>query len=408
MNPAGFFVEHWRYMCFGWLFTALSTLGSGYFIGLFGSSIRGEFGLSHADLGLIFAFTMLVSGPLLVWLGRMIDYVDLRLYCLVLCLGYAAGSLLIAASPVVTVLVIGLLFVRLIGDWLFLHTAVVSLARHFGNRRGEAMGIGGLGYGLGPAVFPLAAVLLMDAFGWRLAWAILAVTFPVAIMPVVVWLLHGKGDRHRQFLKPSAADVAATGKGLPQWSRREVLGDVRFYLVMPVVIALPFVLSGFVFHHVHLVETKGWSLAWFSSGFIIYAIGKVVMALVFGRMVDRHGSLRLLPYYPLPLVAGLLALAMSDHPWVVPVYLGGAGVSTGMWIIAMGALWAEMYGVTHLGGIRAKAQALMLAMSALAVFSVGGLLDWGVSMETIAWISIGYIAFSIALLSRCGRLPSTV
>lgn len=407
MNPVGFFLEHWRYMCFGWLFTALSTLGSGYFIGLFGSGIRNEFGLSHADLGLIFAFTMLVSGPLLMWIGRQIDHVDLRLYCLALCLGYAAGSLLIAASPVVAVLIIGLLFVRLIGDWLFMHTAIVSLARHFGSRRGEAMGIGGLGYGLGPAVFPIAAVLLMDAFGWRLAWVILAVMFPLAIMPVVIWLLHGKGESHRQFIRPSAADVADTRQEFPQWSRREVLGDMQFYLVMPVVLALPFVLAGFVFHHVHLVESKGWSLAWFSSGFIVYAIGKVAMALVFGRMVDRYGSMRLLPYYPLPLVAGLLALALSDHPWVVPVYLGGAGVSTGMWLIAMGALWAEMYGVTHLGGIRSMAQALMLVVSALAAFSVGGLLDWGVSMETIAWIAIGYITFSIALSLRCDRSPST-
>ena len=194
---------------------------------------------------------------------------------------------------------------------------------------------------------------------------------------------------------------------MPQWSRREVLGDIRFYLVMPVVIALPFVLAGFVFHHVHLVETKGWSLAWFSSGFIIYAIGQGGH----GPGLRQNGGPprfhAVAAVLPVALVVGLLALAMSDHPWVVPVYLGGAGVSTGMWMIAMGALWAEMYGVTHLGGIRAMAQALMLAMSALAVFSVGGLLDWGVSMETIAWIAIGYIAFSIALLSRCGRLPST-
>ena len=146
-----------------------------------------------------------------------------------------------------------------------------------------------------------------------------------------------------------------------------------------------------------MVESKGWTLAWLASCFVGFAIGKVVMVLIAGPLIDKFGAIRLLPYYPLPMGLGLLALAVSDHPGVALVYLVGSGVSTGMWLITMGALWAEMYGVAHLGAIRSMAQAIFVLSVALVTVGMGWLLDLGVTFETIALASIGYIAVSMAL-----------
>jgi hypothetical protein len=112
---------------------------------------------------------------------------------------------------------------------------------------------------------------------------------------------------------------------------------------MPVAVGLPLILSGFFFHQVHLADSKGWSLAWLASFFIGFAIGKPATVLIVGPMIDRFGAVRLLPYYPLPMALGLLALAVSEHPYAAFPYLAGSGISTGMWFIT----WRAVGGVVR-------------------------------------------------------------
>lgn len=86
-----------------------------------------------------------------------------------------------------------------------------------------------------------------------------------------------------------------------------------------------------------------------------------------------------------------MALAVSNHPGVALVYLVEVGVSTGMWLISIGTLWAEIYGVAHLGAIRSMAQAIFVLSVALSIVGMGWLLDLGVTFETIALGAIGYL-----------------
>ena len=130
MGASAFPLGNWRYLTFGWLFTALSTFGAGYFLGLFTGDIRAAFGLSHGDMGLVFTVTTIAGGVLLVWSGRKIDEVDLRLYGALVCVCFAAGCFVLATSRSILTLCLGLLLVRMCGDWLMVHTATTSLARH--------------------------------------------------------------------------------------------------------------------------------------------------------------------------------------------------------------------------------------------------------------------------------------
>jgi len=93
----------------------------------------------------------------------------------------------------------------------------------------------------------------------------------------------------------------------------------------------------------------------------------------------------------LPKGFGLLALAVSNHPGVALVYLVEVGVSTGMWLISIGTLWAEIYGVARLGAIRSMAQAIFVLSVALSIVGMGWLLDLGVTFETITLGAIGYL-----------------
>ena len=131
----------------------------------------------------------------------------------------------------------------------------------------------------------------------------------------------------------------------------------------------------------------------------------MISSLLSGQLVDRLGASRLLPFYLLPLALALLALAVSNHPGVALFYMVTAGMTSGASFTVVGAMWAEVYGVAHLGAIRALASALMVFSTALSPAALGWMIDHGVSMEAIAWMFLAYIGGATALAVISG-LPS--
>lgn len=398
MRYLDFAVENRRFLAFGFLLTFFSNTGQTYFIALFNQPIRAEFGLTHGDFGGLYSLATLASAATVVWLGRMIDAVDLRVYASAVAVGLVGACFLLAWAPSVVALTGALYLLRLTAHGLMGHTAQTSMGRYFHRHRGKAMSLSATGHPAGEAVFPLFAVALLAGLGWRGAWTAMGAGLAVVLVPAVLWLLRGHHQRHRDHLEETATD-GGTGSHGRQWSRRDVLGDPRFYLILPAYLAPTFILTGFFFHQVHLAATKGWSLEWLATCFIAFAVMSLVGSLGSGPLVDRLGAVRLLPYYLMPMAAALVALAVSDHPGAALFYLAAAGLTTGAGSTIVGALWAEMYGTRHLGAIRAMASALMVFSTALAPAALGWAIDGGVTMEAIAVVCLVYVGVGAGLVT---------
>jgi MFS family permease len=153
-----------------------------------------------------------------------------------------------------------------------------------------------------------------------------------------------------------------------------------------------YVYTGLFFHQVHLVTVKGWSLAWFASGFLVFSAASVLTALVCGSLIDRFGARRLAAWYMLPMSLSLVLLLAFEHAAVVPFFMITAGITSGAAMTVVGALWAELYGVRNLGAIRSLVWAMMVVASALAPFSLGLMIDAGVGMTAII---AGCLAFTL-------------
>ena len=155
----------------------------------------------------------------------------------------------------------------------------------------------------------------------------------------------------------------------------------------------------------YLVESKGWDLSWWGALFAVYAATALASTLVTGYLVDRYGAVRLLPLFPLPLAAGLLLLALGDAPALAVVFLMLTGATAGWSVTVMGPFWAEMYGVLHLGAIKALGSALMVFGSALSPFFMGWLFDAGLSPDTLALVSALYIAAACGVAALGIKAP---
>ncbi len=386
-----------RFLGFGFLLACFSSVGQTYFVGVFGPSIMAEFGLSHGEWGGLYMAGTLLSAAALPVTGRLIDRMALGRYTLGVVALMIAACLAAALVPAVALLVPTVFLLRQGGQGLASHLSQTAMARYFDRGRGKAIALGGLGFALGEAVFPVAAVAAIAWIGWRSTYLGAAGLCAFVLLPAAMWLLRGHGERHAAW---AAASAAAEGQaGAPRsWSRREVLRDARFWLFLPAVTAPSMIVTALFFHHITLAEAKDWSAAWITGSYGFFAAAGVVAAIVAGPLIDRLGARRLLPALLAPLALGLALLASFHAPLAAWPYLIAIGLTNGLNATLQPALWAELYGTRHLGGIKAMAAAIMVFASALGPPLLGGLFDLGVAGETACWLFAGYCAATTLLL----------
>ncbi len=416
MNYPDFLRREWRFLNFAFALTFFSSLGQTYFISVFGGEIRDTFTITDGDFGLIYMIATLTSAVLLSTLGRAIDVIDLRLWTLLVCSAAIGACFLMSIATGLGLLVLGIFAVRLTGQGLMGHTAFTSMGRYYDAHRGKALSIAALGFAAGSGVFPRFAVWLLEQFTWREAWFALGVGLACFLVPYALWLLRGHTERHRRLQERATADhdlrqARAAGPGddddsPQQWTRAQVLRDARFYLLLPAVLSPTFILTGFIFHQVRLAESKGWSLEMLTAAFVPFAIVQSAASLYLGARVDRLGARKLARLYLIPLALGMAVLALFDAPGAAWVYMVLAGATAGAAAPISGSLWAEMYGVLHLGSIRALSSSLMIVSTALAPFVLGWLMDRGVRLETLAWGSFAYVLLGLILIALALARPT--
>ncbi len=403
-----FLFDNRRWLGAGFLLALSSGFGQTYFIALFSGDLRATFELSHGGFGGLYTLATVGSAGMLVWLGKFADTQPFaRLAALTLtglaltCLGMAA-----VVSPLMLVLV--LFGLRFFGQGMLSHIAFAAMGRWYVAERGRAIAVASMGFPAAEALFPIVAVSLMLAIGWRQTWLVAAGCLFLLALPIAYKLLL----RERTSRTPSLEGGSAATPKARDWTRGEVLRDPLFYVLMPGLLAPPFILTGVFFHQVHLAATKGWSLTLIAASFPIFSLAAVCTSLLLGWAVDRWGAGRLLPGYLLPMAVALLLLSVGTEPWTVPAFMVLAGMTGGSANTLIGSLWAEVYGTRHLGAIRALAVAAMVFATGLAPGIMGVLIDSGVGLPIQIFAAAIYTfaaaGLFLALSFRTDRLARPV
>lgn len=387
---------HPRFLAFGFTLTFSANVGQTVIIGAFGPAVRGEFGLSHTAWSAIYMAGTLASALVMPWTGAQIDRYPLRSFALLVCVGLVVSAVSMALAPAAWFLIVAVFLLRQLGQGLATHTGTTATARHFTADRGKALAVIGLGDAIGKAIIPVIAVFAIAAVGWRATYGVMAAVLAFGALPLVWWLLRPFEDaRHAPRGASGGGDDAAD---TPSWSRREVLRDGRFYMLLPAVLAPAFILTAVFFHHLEIAAVKGWSSAWMTGSYWIFSAGSIGAALAAGPLIDRITAARVLPAYLAPIALGLLLIWAFDNPyWVLP-YLLLIGLTSGISHTAVTALWAEVYGTAHLGGIRALAISLIVFSSAIGPLVMGAMMDWGITVETICALMAVYCVGASALM----------
>ena len=378
---------------FALLAVAASGFGQTFFISVFGSALRAEFSLSHAQYGASYSAATLAAAVALLLCGGLVDRWPLRRASALTTLILAGACLVMACAMHPLALVAGFFLLRFAGQGLMTHLGMTTAGRYFSSNRGRVIALAALGFPLAEALLPASGTWLIQTGGWRSAWLAAAGILALLVLPGLLTLAGNTTPR---------PDTAATAGQADDFTRAQVLRDPGFYLLLPAALMTPFVVTAVLFHQGAIAESRNWSMGLMAGAFGGYALGHLLMLLLAGSLVDRLGAARSLPLALLPMVAGLLILAGADGPWAPYAYLTLIGITQAGTGTAAGALWPERYGSRHLGAIRAVSQATMVAATAVSPLLAGLLLDRGVATGELAAMLAGLVALALLLARVAG------
>ncbi len=390
MSFLAFLRDNARWLAGGFLMTFFSTIGQTSFISLSAGDIRREYGLSHGEFGTVYMVATLASALTLPQLGQIVDRRNVRQIAqfVVPMLALAAASMALASHIAWLLLTIYLL--RLFGQGMIVHTAYTATARWFAAQRGRALSTIILGHNAGDGLFPICFVAIAALIGWRNGWLLAAAILVAVALPAIVALVAVERT-------PRSADPTPKVRDARDWTRREMVGDPCFYLLLLAVMAPSFIVTCVFFHQVYLVELRGWSMEIFASSFIVSALINTGFTLVSGQLIDRFSGVSLLPFVLVPLGLACLVLGFVDLQWAAFAFMALLGVSNGLSTTLFGAVWPEIYGVKHLGSIRALIVSMTVLASAAGPGVTGYLIDVGVGYPGQI-VTMGLYCLAVSLL----------
>jgi len=398
---AGFLVfvaANARWLAAGFALAFASGFGQTFFISVFAGNIRADYGLSHAEWGGIYAGATMAAALVMIWAGGLSDRLRTRHLGVGALLALALVALVMGLAEGVVMLWLAVFGLRLFGQSLLSHIALVSMARWFVATRGRAVAISGLGMALAEAGLPLAFVILMGLVDWRWLWALVALI--LLGVATLVWPLL----RHERTPQALAVEGGSAGMGGRMWGRIEALRHPAFWLILPAFLGPPLWNTAFYFHQVHLAQAKGWAHLELVAMYPVLTFAAVCSLFAAGWLVDRIGSTRLAGVFSLPLALGYGAFYLSDTQAGALGAMALMGMGVGLHGMMVSTFWAEIYGTKHLGRLRAMTGAVMVLGTALGPGITGLWIDGGTGFPDQTGIIAIYFFGAAALGGLAGKV----
>ena len=382
-----------KVILFGFIFAFFYIFGQSYFLGLFNSSIRETLSITHGQFGTIYASATLCSSLLLIWVGKKIDDVNIFKFAFFVIILLSFACFFFSKISSVLLLFVAIFLMRFSGQGLMSHTASTTISRYFTKTRGKALSISWFGLSSAEFIMPVLMVYLLTINSWQNLWVIFSIIVLI-FLPIVSFSL----IKNLNLDSRESQDKNIKDEEIKQWKRIEVIKDYRFYIISLNMLAMPWIFTGFAVFQSFVQTSKDWGPYTIAQSFMSYSIFSVLTLFVSGYLIDKFTSRKLLIFMNIPLLISAIVLFFFDTPIIAFVFLGLVGISNGFANILGSSTWAELYGVKHIGSIKALTTALMVFATAFGTALYGFLIDIGFTIEEIVAVSGTYISISLALL----------
>jgi MFS family permease len=338
--------------------TCLVVFGVIYSFGAFFNPMADEFNASRATTSTVFAITASIYNLLGLLGGYLGDRFGPRPVVMTGALMMGAG--LLATSYIDRLWLIYLTYGLGIGLGVALSYVpmLAVVAGWFARRRNTAMGVAVSGIGCGTLLFAPAAAWLIERWGWREAYAILAVLGFCCLM------LCG--------LLAEAPPVSTSAGPIHFWRAMRTPNFGRLYfssILISVSIYTPFVYLPDFAHSLGISNVRAASLVG------IIGAASVGGRLALGTIADRTGIIPLYKFCTIGLASSYGLWIWSHSYGLLVVFALMMGTSYGGLVALSPAVMAELFGVEGLGTMLGALFTSSAISSLVGPPSVGFLMD---------------------------------
>lgn len=347
-----------------------------YLLGPFMVPMIEELGWTRAEFTISRSISQIVMGIAGFFIGTHVDRIGARP---LMFLGTIVLAISLAAHSLVNELwhwfllngLIATLGCALIGNLV----VNVTMAKWFVEKRGQVVAWAAMGVSLGGVIITPGAIYLIDEFGWRSAWLVLAVVFTLLMIPAVTVMrrapedhgLHPDGrsqaDVDEGKAEKAAADLARS------MTRAEALRTSTFYLMVIAFGLFTINIIVMLLQTVPYLTDAGFSRNQAALAVVFATFPSMLSKPIWGYFIDR------LPAKPLAAlgsaVTGLALLGVvftvqaGDLLWIYTAFVF-LGLGWGGMIPLQEVIWGSFFGRRYLGAVRSAGLPITLLISAAA------------------------------------------
>jgi sugar phosphate permease len=352
----------------------VSVGSQNYVIGVFLKPMTQDLGWTRSE----FTVARTVGQVVMAFTGLFIGaYVD----------RHGGRRLMTVGVTILAASLVGLSFVQTLWQWLLLNGIAVTigsalignlvvnvtLSKWFVEKRGRVAGLAAMGVSFAGVVLPPLMTLVVDAWGWRVAWRVVALGSAAIIYPLSLLMRRAPEDHG---LHPDGRTAAQVAAGLGQaaahdfassLTRREALRTRSFYLIV-----LAFGLFGLsipvmLLQTIPFMTDAGYSRATASLMITVISIPSFLSKPVWGFFIDRTDPKRLASIGALFNASAMVLIVFSVRAGMDPLvycafFLLGCG--WGGQIPMQEVIWASYFGRRYLGAVRSAGLPFSLAIGA--------------------------------------------
>lgn len=385
MNYSTLIQKEPRPLFFAMTNSFFSCYGQSHFLALFSLIIFKHYQLTNTQFGTLYAGATLLTAAIFPFVGPLVDTVDIRKYCVFISVAMAIGYGLLLSTPSIAVLFIAIFLLRLCGQGLCTHVNGVCTARYFGKNRGKALSLTNAGFPIAEGLFTPFIAFFINTWGTTTTLYFLISQIVLFYFPVTFFLTKNIHSFNKPTQSYEEVDEHTCKKS---WTPREVLKHKVFYLLISHSVFPAFSLSGFLIYQMSYAQTKGWPLNTIAFAMSLFAVGRLLSAFLTGPLVDKLGALKLFPYYQLPLAAAFLLFWYFKSPSIAILGLFLSGLTVGAAAPIKSSLWAELYGVTHLGAIKSLFATIIVVVTSISPLFFGWMFDQNLQIFLLLLLSL--------------------
>lgn len=394
----------------GWRIAILATItaamtGPGQTIGVsvFVDPLINDLDLTRSQVSTAYLIGTLLGALALPSVGRWVDRTGARRAMTMI--GLAFGTALVAMSGVqgFVTLAAGFTVIRLLGQGSLFLVSKVSVMHWFQRKRGLVFGVMLAAAGGLMSLAPVLLNLAIEAYSWRTAWILAAVAVWLIVVPIGIFGIVDKPADIGQYPDgDSAPAMTAAAESLPRsHSRREAVGETRFWLLSVTVATTSMLFTALSFHQISILGEAGLSSTEAATMFLPQVVGAIMAGLLVGALSDRIPVRFLLAMSMALLTTALLLIQVVEPGWQVVLYAVTLGAAAGAQQPLAATVLPRWFGLANIGAIQGLSTFIGVAASAIGPVGLSLVRAWadGYSSATLILATIPLVVGVASLVS---------